>query len=223
MPATCTITENLDTYHVYIEPANIPKTIGDAITVIRRLGLRYLWVDSFCIIQDSEEDKACEIARIRLNFRNGFVTIVAASAKAVSEGFLHNTAPSHFASIHLRFRCSDGTIGTIAATRCAAVPFEPIDDRAWCLEKRILSPRLLMFCTLGLQYECQAGHTNVNASSLGLPLSILRLPDYAFTAEADQTPQWQLDMCWDIILHLYTRRKMTKQRDKLLALTGVVE
>jgi hypothetical protein len=30
----------------------LPKTFQDAITVTRRLGLQYVWIDSLCIIQD---------------------------------------------------------------------------------------------------------------------------------------------------------------------------
>ncbi|KAK0471153.1 hypothetical protein IW261DRAFT_1572377 [Armillaria novae-zelandiae] len=41
-----------------IPSENIPKMIIDAIIVTHKLGFRYLWVDSFCILQDSEDDKA---------------------------------------------------------------------------------------------------------------------------------------------------------------------
>lgn len=30
----------------------LPKTYQDTVTVARRLGVRYLWIDSLCIIQD---------------------------------------------------------------------------------------------------------------------------------------------------------------------------
>jgi hypothetical protein len=34
-----------------------PRTIRDAITVSRKLGLRYLW-DQYCIPQDNEDERA---------------------------------------------------------------------------------------------------------------------------------------------------------------------
>lgn len=34
----------------------LPANFRDAITITRRLGFRYLWIDSLCIIQDSRED-----------------------------------------------------------------------------------------------------------------------------------------------------------------------
>ncbi|KAJ5802154.1 uncharacterized protein N7503_004604 [Penicillium pulvis] len=35
---------------------DLPQTFQDAIQLTRRLGIRYLWIDSLCIIQDSHED-----------------------------------------------------------------------------------------------------------------------------------------------------------------------
>ncbi len=36
--------------------ASLPKTFQDAILITRQLGIRYLWIDSLCILQDSPED-----------------------------------------------------------------------------------------------------------------------------------------------------------------------
>jgi len=35
---------------------SLPRQFQDAIVVTRQLGLRYIWIDSLCIIQDSQQD-----------------------------------------------------------------------------------------------------------------------------------------------------------------------
>ncbi|SJL15802.1 uncharacterized protein ARMOST_19307 [Armillaria ostoyae] len=54
----CTMGQNLESYIKGIPLEYIPKTIMDAITMTQDLGFQYLWVDAFCIIQDSKDDKA---------------------------------------------------------------------------------------------------------------------------------------------------------------------
>jgi hypothetical protein len=39
-----------------IPDASLPATFSDAIRVARLIGVRYLWIDSLCIIQDSKEE-----------------------------------------------------------------------------------------------------------------------------------------------------------------------
>ncbi|KAF9456987.1 hypothetical protein BDZ94DRAFT_1228692 [Collybia nuda] len=186
-------------------------------------GIRLSKQHSFCIIQDSDEDKAQEIAKMRLNFRNAFITILSSRANSVSEGFLHNTHSSPpLTPIRLPFRCPDGNVGTFIIFRHSEI-VEPTDSRAWCLGERVLSPRLLVFSTYGLQYECQTTRINVNGSPLGIPSSLPRLPDYALTAEPGRVAEWQLDMAWDVILQRYTASGLSQQEDKLLAIAGIAE
>ncbi|KAJ7809275.1 hypothetical protein B0H14DRAFT_2608170 [Mycena olivaceomarginata] len=102
-------------YHSCIDPICIPKTILDAITVTHNLGIQYLWVDSYCIIQDSEMDKAKEINNMHQYFRDAYITIVAAGCERVSHGFLIQTEQQDpdFVPIPLPFPCPDGTWGTM--------------------------------------------------------------------------------------------------------------
>lgn len=68
----------------------IPQTIKDAIEFTRILGVRYLWVDSLCILQgDSEEAKADwneESVKMKVIYRNALLTIGAAAGKDAFHG-----------------------------------------------------------------------------------------------------------------------------------------
>jgi hypothetical protein len=51
---TTTMTLNERWYE--IEWRKLPKTFQNAITVSRQLGIRFLWIDSLCILQDDTDD-----------------------------------------------------------------------------------------------------------------------------------------------------------------------
>lgn len=67
---------------------SLPKTIQDAFLVTQQVGLRYLWIDALCIIQDSESDVASWLAIMDDVYSECTVCIGAATAKSVKEGFL---------------------------------------------------------------------------------------------------------------------------------------
>src|ERR1043166_8196668 len=45
-------------------PKNLPQNFQDATNITRQLGLRYLWIDAICIIQDSPHDWAKEAGKM---------------------------------------------------------------------------------------------------------------------------------------------------------------
>jgi hypothetical protein len=56
----------------------LPNTIVDAIYTCTKIGHRYLWIDSLCIIQDDEDDAVEQIARMSDIYSGAFLTIIAA-------------------------------------------------------------------------------------------------------------------------------------------------
>jgi hypothetical protein len=86
--AFCTLQSNVGSHSSNISLSTLPQTIQDAVLCAHKLGLKYLWVDSLCIIQDSTEDREREISRMAQIYKNAFVTISAARAKGCHEGFL---------------------------------------------------------------------------------------------------------------------------------------
>ncbi|KAH6648112.1 heterokaryon incompatibility protein-domain-containing protein, partial [Truncatella angustata] len=72
-----TTKERLQTLEDGFKASQLPQTLQDAVTVTRSLGVRYLWVDSLCIIQDSEEDKSSELPMMASYYKNAYVTVCA--------------------------------------------------------------------------------------------------------------------------------------------------
>ncbi|KAL3417718.1 heterokaryon incompatibility protein [Phlyctema vagabunda] len=73
------------------ELKELPRTFQDAIVLTRILGLRFLWIDSLCIIQGDTEDWEKEGSKMCDIYSNSFLTICASRAKSDAEGFLQGS------------------------------------------------------------------------------------------------------------------------------------
>ncbi|KAH8649308.1 heterokaryon incompatibility protein-domain-containing protein, partial [Xylariales sp. PMI_506] len=114
--------------------STLPKTIRDSIVATRKLGIKYLWVDSLCIIQDSVEDKDKEIVGMAKVYKNATITISAAAATDCGEGFLEDRS---------------------AVQELNLFSDEAINTRAWTYQESTLAPRLLIFGSGPPQWHCK--------------------------------------------------------------------
>lgn len=172
-----TLKNNIDS-HVKdgIQMDKLPKTIQDAIHVTRNLKIRYLWIDSLCIIQDSlDDDWPREAAKMPEIYKNAFATISAASANDCAQGFLEDREAIKVAAsqglflpllkenglgvksqVSSLFLLIDSELGH----RKKDFEEEPINTRAWTLQESWLAPRLVVYGSGLLHYRClTAQHT----------------------------------------------------------------
>ncbi|CAE7186803.1 HET domain protein pin-c2 [Pyrenophora teres f. teres] len=63
----------------------LTKTFQEAVQTTRALGIRYLWIDSLCIIQGDPDDWAREASQMSLVYQNALITIAAAASKSGDE------------------------------------------------------------------------------------------------------------------------------------------
>ncbi|KAF8851703.1 HET-domain-containing protein [Acephala macrosclerotiorum] len=85
-----TITSTLPSRQAGIPFSEFPKTFQDAVTITKRLGFQYLWIDSLCIIQDSKSDWAAEAARMGMVYKHSTLTISANIAGNPHVGILQS-------------------------------------------------------------------------------------------------------------------------------------
>lgn len=211
-----TTTSNLRTYEcdgiLAGHAASLPATIRDAIHVTHALGVQYLWVDTLCIIQDSEQDKRHELAQMHRIYRDAYVTIIAASAAKVSAGFLQErpaASRTKAFDIALPFPCPTTTPGAPVITEDLTAwgevhlapihnfvkkkrieqyshASEPISARGWCMQEYMMSLRSLIFTSETLQFRCQRGTQNVGKSFYN-PSGEPRLPDILFAPRLSES------------------------------------
>ncbi|KAK0620986.1 heterokaryon incompatibility protein-domain-containing protein [Immersiella caudata] len=72
-----TTTSCLADHLIGIPWKDIPQTFRDAIELSWALGIRYLWIDSLCILQDDTVDWDTESASMAKVYENSFLTIAA--------------------------------------------------------------------------------------------------------------------------------------------------
>lgn len=150
----------------------LPKTFQDAITFTSWLKIRYLWIDSLCIVQDSKEDWQEESAKMVDIYRRSFLTIAATGATSDHEGCFSTTSPEKQAQrlsghsfdgkpydFYFRAPLKHATFGEYYTS----IPDEehyskrrdfPLIGRAWCYQEIFLSPRVLHFSKDEATWEC---------------------------------------------------------------------
>lgn len=155
--------------------SQLPKTFQDAVRITRRLGIRYLWIDSLCIIQDSTEDWQIEASRMASVYRNSWLTVSATHSSSPTSGcFNHGqsidvqtpdedddtlavlfpaaTKLRQDLRLSLRFAISHAEFGLLSRPRDNK-PF-PLLNRGWVYQERLLAPRVLHFGPQELFWEC---------------------------------------------------------------------
>ncbi|KAK1708530.1 heterokaryon incompatibility protein-domain-containing protein [Colletotrichum lupini] len=120
-----------DRYHSYMHRitwSSLPEGYRDAVRLTRKLGIRYIWIDSLCIIQDDKDDWRAEAAHMASVFQGAHVTISGAKSS--------NPHQSYFAH-------SDSNPGNF-----------PLLNRGWVFQERLLSPRILHLGDVEMAWEC---------------------------------------------------------------------
>ena len=73
--------------------SELPKSIQEAITATRELGLQYIWIDSLSIIQSSAEDWQVEASLMLKVYRNSYVNFAATDTAGAEGGMFRNRDP----------------------------------------------------------------------------------------------------------------------------------
>jgi hypothetical protein len=137
---------------------SIPQTIKDAIHLTQSLEIRYLWVDSLCIIQDDDLTKQFLLRAMPAIYAGAYLTIVAADGTDANHGLRGlRHQPRNVDRIQLSL---PNTALMEYLHRSADARASPWAHRAWTFQEALFSRRLLLFdglvswiCGISQYYE----------------------------------------------------------------------
>ena len=64
----------------------LPPNFRDAVSITRKLGMRYIWIDSVCIVQDDEKEWELQSTYMGLIYANTRCVISATASKDTEGG-----------------------------------------------------------------------------------------------------------------------------------------
>ncbi|MCJ1282909.1 hypothetical protein MMC26_002235 [Xylographa opegraphella] len=176
-------TKNFESLKNRVPPEKLTQTFLDAIEVTRRLGIRYVWIDSLCILQDSPEDWNREAALMGKVYKYSYCNIAATGVWDGRRGFFSKRIPALIEPLVLQFPEAVQKEKVRRTTRNRfqrakypepqttysdvhtfldlelwknGVEDAPLNSRGWVVQERVLAPRVLHFGFKQLYWECRA-------------------------------------------------------------------
>ena len=142
----------------------LPRTFQEAVTLTKQLGERYLWIDSLCILQDSLEDWALEASKMADVYCGSVCTLSTATNSASGGCFLPRVGVG-VTSVELRLsrwmilgpskKENSSSIVLFPGIRAFSEdPKTPVLGRAWTLQERELSVRIIQFTDREFRWKC---------------------------------------------------------------------
>jgi len=130
----------------------LPNTIRDALGFTEMLGVRYLWVDSLCIVQNDANAKYAEMENMSAIYANASVTIIASDGCDAYSGFAGLQGISGpKASKQVIYDLDHGA----KLSRQQDYETETVwSARAWTFQEHLFSRRRIIFQNDCIRWEC---------------------------------------------------------------------
>ena len=232
------LTRNLGGLCQSIDPESLPKTFRHAMRVTKDLGVRYLWIDSLCIVQDSSADWLREAAAMSHVYKNSYCNIAATGAADGREGCFFARNPNSVSATKVHPDWEDASSETYVVLQPlphhqSAFLHSPLLSRAWVLQERLLASRTLHFTKEQVFWECRSNMACEmfpegieTAPACGGHHASIGFDDIHIHRRQDSEEETNRGLSkaaieWNRIVDMYTMCDLTKESDKLIAISGI--
>lgn len=211
--------DSLEQFEIGIAWHALPEVFQDAIRVTRALDISHLWIDSICIIQDSQSDWEWEAARMGEYYRNAHLTIAASSSANSRQRFLKDRdeawKPVDF---HIQSPMDDGKAYAVRVQPLRAGTLNlitrPLSTRGWTFQENVISKRVVHFTNDYVIWECR-GCVESDGRQYYASYEPLAGNFEGMNTDTD------IYSGWHRMVEKYSQRHLTYATDKLPALSGI--
>jgi hypothetical protein len=211
----------------------LPRTFQEAVQITAAIGIKYIWIDSICIIQDDVQDWETEAAKMGAIFRDAVLTISATNACNCHEGCGLTTAFEP--AVHFKGSYRAPLDFAIRETKPMHEEVQdrlgtaPVNTRAWIFQERLLSRRVLHATHAQFVWQCATcaetedgilyddGKSVSQYYNLGMHLNP---PFQKKFSDPARGHRWEPD--WWTAVQDYTRRTLGRPSDRYAAFAGAV-
>lgn len=205
----------------------LPNTFAHAFKVTRAIGIRYLWIDSLCIIQDSSRDFKEQVAMMWEIYTNSYINLSATASTGPIEGLFRSrsslTTKACFAKVNDNHPCFEpGEYQCYVDKEWKQdVDDAPVNKRAWVLQERLLSPRIVHFAEKQVYWECHELRASEKFPA-GLPSRYEVSTQRQFLrTKLDSKDSEKTLRTWDSVVKTYSKSRLTYVSDKLIAISAL--
>lgn len=238
MPWFTTTTESLTARCQRIDLRDLPIIFRDAVTVARRMSVRYLWIDALCILQDDLSDWSQESVQMGDIYQNSLCTLAIHHPNSNTEGFL-SSALNGAEKVEVNLRPAGCLVKEVPFASFLRLPgiFEleiddsPLSQRGWVLQERFLSMRILHFAQSEIYWEDthrilsepgsfppEEDHRFTLPPRFSMPCRFRR---GSYGRIEAKNRSWSAIEEWLQIVERYSRCDLTAESDKLPAIAGI--
>jgi len=225
---TCLTSKNRRVFAEFTSFSDLPKTYQHAFLVTFSLGLRFIWIDSLCIVQDDDEDWKAQASVMRSVYKGACCNIAATWAANGDGGcFIPIRAPTLITL--------DLGLGQPIAYEVLLATFyyddlvkAPLNTRGWVVQERYLARKQLSFARNGAYWEC---HELVASERFptGVPDQLMDFSPYNQARPPPGKPTLNLNDpstlhdAWAALVDFYSNCQFTRLSDKMVALAGLAD
>lgn len=226
--------KNIDILKERLPVPDLPLAFQEVFQVFRFLEVKYVWIDSICIVQDSDSDWLREASLMMKVYQQACINLAATvSSNSQHASLFKKRNPDTL--MLMPFEIGNGILnGQYQAIEAIlyreswdrTIERAALNTRGWVLQERLLSSRVAHFTTNQIVWDCLSCATSesIPFGALAQPLIKTVWIGHKQDSRVYHIPEADDEILgeWATVVNAYSRCHFTFDIDKTIAMDGII-